>query len=73
MSKTEETYVYPAVTVDAIVFTIRQEKLQVALIKRGIEPFKNCWAIPGGFVNLNEPLEDAVKRELHEEVGAYGV
>lgn len=73
MSQSEETYVNPAVTVDAIVFTIRQEQLQVALIKRGIEPFKGSWAIPGGFVRIAESLEDAVKRELHEEVGADGV
>ncbi len=73
MSPTEESYTYPAVTVDAIVFTIRQEQLQVALIKRGIEPFKGSWAIPGGFVRLDESLEDAVKRELNEEVGADGV
>lgn len=73
MSLTEETYINPAVTVDAIVFTIKQEQLQVALIKRGIEPFKGAWALPGGFVRLDESLEEAVKRELQEEVGADGV
>ncbi len=73
MSPIEGNYPKPAVTVDAIVFTIREEQLQVALIKRGIEPFQGSWAIPGGFVRENEALEDAVKRELYEEVGAGGV
>ncbi len=73
MSLIEATYSNPAVTVDAIVFTIKDAQLQVALIRRGIEPFKGSWAIPGGFVLEGEALEDAVKRELHEEVGASGV
>lgn len=73
MSPIEAIYSSPAVTVDAIVFTVRHEQLQVALIKRGIEPFQGSWAIPGGFVRENEALEDAVKRELHEEVGASDV
>jgi 8-oxo-dGTP diphosphatase len=73
MPKPQETYVNPAVTVDAIVFTIRQNQLQVALIKRGIEPFLGTWAIPGGFVQANESLEAAVTRELAEEVGVHDV
>ncbi len=58
------------VAVDAIVFGYsKNEAVSVLLIKRKYEPFKNAWAIPGGFVLQNESLEDAVKRELQEETG----
>jgi 8-oxo-dGTP diphosphatase len=65
------TYEYPmpAVTVDIVVFSIREEHLQVLFVKRGAEPFKGKWALPGGFVNLQESLEDAAQRELQEETG----
>ena len=68
-----EGYARPAVTVDALLFTIREEKLQLALIKRGIEPFKNSWAIPGGFVRIDEELEEAARREIEEETGVRDV
>lgn len=68
-----EDYPRPSVTVDALVFTIRQERLHVALISRGVEPYKGTWAIPGGFVRPNETLEAAAKRELQEEVGVEDV
>jgi 8-oxo-dGTP diphosphatase len=56
--------------VDAIVFGYsKSDGLSVLLIKRKYEPFKNAWAIPGGFVLENESLEDAVRRELQEETG----
>lgn len=54
-------------TVDSVVFTIINDKLQVLLIKRLVEPFKDSWAIPGWFVLENESLEDAAYRELKEE------
>ncbi|WP_442590739.1 NUDIX hydrolase [Pedobacter sp. AW31-3R] len=58
------------VTVDAIVFGYNQGNgISVLLIKRKIEPFKNEWALPGGFVLNQETLEEAVERELREEAG----
>jgi len=57
------------VTADAVVFTHSGEKTKVLLIKRGSEPFKGQWAVPGGFVNMDEEIEDAVVRELEEETG----
>lgn len=56
-------------TVDAVVFGYEKGKITVLLIKRKYEPFKNNWAIPGGFIKDNESLEAAVERELFEETG----
>lgn len=58
------------VAVDAIVFGYsKQEGVSILLIQRKYPPFKNAWAIPGGFILPDETLEDAVKRELREETG----
>lgn len=62
-------YPRPALTVDALVYTQVENVFHVLLIRRGIEPFKGKWALPGGFVNMDELLEDACKRELKEETG----
>lgn len=59
----------PAVTVDCVVFGVAQRELQVLLIQRGGEPFVGRWALPGGFVGLEEALDDAARRELAEETG----
>jgi len=61
------------VTVDIVIFTIRDTQLQVLLVKRAIPPFKGRWAIPGGFVLPNESLDDAARRELREETGVEDV
>ncbi|MBR1464581.1 MAG: NUDIX hydrolase [Prevotella sp.] len=64
------TYKYPrpAVTADCVVFTAGMEP-QVLLIQRGNEPFKGKWALPGGFMNMDETAEQCAKRELMEETG----
>jgi 8-oxo-dGTP diphosphatase len=58
-----------AVTVDLVLLTIRQESLQVLLIRRGIPPHPGRWALPGGFVLPDEDLDAAALRELREETG----
>jgi 8-oxo-dGTP diphosphatase len=61
-------YPRPAVTVDVIIIT-RERKPRVLLIRRKREPFAGMWAIPGGFVAIDEGLEKAARRELREETG----
>ncbi len=56
-------------TVDAVVFGYEEGNISILLIKRKYEPFKDKWAIPGGFVKNEESLEEAVQRELQEETG----
>lgn len=68
-----KTYHKPSVTVDIVLFTIMNNDLKVLLIKRGREPFKDVWAIPGGFVRINESLDKAALRELGEETGVKDV
>ncbi len=63
----------PSVTVDIVIFTIKDNDLKVLLVKRNIEPFKEKWALPGGFVRIDESLETAAKRELEEETGVKNV
>ena len=65
------TYDYwrPAVTADIVVFSFDGTNLNVLLIKRGNEPYKGHWAFPGGFLEPDETLEDAARRELKEETG----
>src|SRR5258708_33335316 len=63
----------PSVTVDVLIFTIAEDRLKVALIRRGIPPFRGQWAIPGGFVLQSESLEEAALREVREEAGVEDV
>lgn len=62
-------YPHPAVTTDCVIFTFHDGQLKVLLVKRGIEPFKGCWALPGGFMRMDESAEECAKRELREETG----
>lgn len=65
------TYKYPrpAVTADCLVLAHDGSEVKLLLIQRGNDPFKGCWAFPGGFMNMDETAEDAARRELHEETG----
>jgi ADP-ribose pyrophosphatase YjhB (NUDIX family) len=67
------TYKKPSLTVDCVVFGLDEEDLKIILIERGLEPFKGRWALPGGFVNIDEALEAAAMRELQEETGVRNV
>ncbi len=63
----------PAVTVDVVIFTLQDHNVHVLLLKRRYPPFDGQWAIPGGFVQLNETLDQAARRELEEETGVRDV
>ena len=66
-------YPHPAVTTDIVIFTIRQDELKVLLIKRALPPFQGEWALPGGFVHIDEDLDAGARRELEEETGVKDV
>lgn len=61
------------VSVDIVIFTVRERTLQVLLVKRGVPPFEGQYAIPGGFIRNDESPEDAALRELYEEAGVRNV
>lgn len=63
----------PALTVDIVVFALDEEDLQVMLVERDLKPFAGQWALPGGFVRVDESLEDAARRELQEETGLKNI
>ena len=62
-------YPRPALTVDCIIFGWDGKHLKILLIQRANDPYKGHWALPGGFVNMDEDLETAALRELEEETG----
>lgn len=70
-------YVYeyprPMVTVDAVVFAVRVGVAEVLLIRRKHAPYAGAWALPGGFVDMEETIEAAAARELEEETGLKGL
>src|SRR5215212_7748609 len=65
-------YPRPSVTVDLVIFTVYKRDLLVLLVRRGQEPFKDMWALPGGFVRIHEPIDDTARRELREETSLAG-
>ena len=73
MNKGAYTYEYPrpAVTADCVVFCEASDGLSVLLIERANEPYKGCWALPGGFLEMEEDGEACAIRELKEETGLH--
>ena len=70
MSKYTYDYPMPSITVDCVVMRFNEHAgIDVLLIKRKNEPYKDCWALPGGFMEIDETLTEAVKREVMEETG----
>lgn len=65
-------YPHPAVTTDCVIFTFHEGRLKLLLIKRGIEPYRGMWALPGGFLRIDESAEECAARELREETGVTG-
>lgn len=69
----EYKHPHPAVTVDVVIFTIRDRQLKLLLVRRAGQPYQGKWALPGGFVQMDESLDEAARRELEEETGVAGV
>lgn len=66
-------YPHPAVTTDSVIFGFDGVSINILLIERGIDPYKGTWALPGGFLNMEETVEEGAKRELYEETNINDV
>ncbi len=64
-------YPRPAVTADVVVWSVQRKGPHVLLIQRRHQPYEGCWALPGGFMEIDETLEQTARRELVEETGLY--
>lgn len=75
MKRKQHCYEYPrpALTVDCVVFGYEESVLKVLLIERNAPPFERAWALPGGFVGIEETIDEAARRELEEETGIDNV
>ncbi len=73
--KNSYTYEYPrpSVTTDCVIFGFDGKDLNILLVERGLEPFKGSWALPGGFLKMDETVEECAKRELQEETNVSNV
>lgn len=71
MKKQKYVYDYPRpmVATDCVIFGFDGEKLQVLLVKRAEEPYKDCWVLPGGFIKMEESAEDSAKSMLFSKTG----
>lgn len=69
------TYEYPhaAITADCVIYGFDGERLKILLVERGLEPCKGMWALPGGFMKIDETIEETARRELYEETGLKDV
>ena len=66
-------YPHPALTTDCVVFGFDGSGLNLLLVERGLKPYKGKWALPGGFVRIDETLEEGALRELREETGVMDI
>jgi 8-oxo-dGTP diphosphatase len=66
-------YPHPAVSTDAVLFTVEASQLKVLLIERKHDPYAGTWAFPGGFLDMHEDLQTCAERELAEETGVSGI
>ena len=66
-------YPHPAVTTDSVIFGFDGTSINILLIERGLDPYKGAWALPGGFLNMDETVEDCARRELQEETNIKDV
>lgn len=66
-------YERPSVTVDVVIFTLKERELHVLLVRRRRWPYEGFWALPGGFIEMHESLEESARRELEEETGVRDV
>ena len=66
-------YPHPAVTTDCAIFGFDGKELHILLVERGVEPFKGEWALPGGFLKMDETTEECARRELMEETDLHDV
>lgn len=66
-------YPHPSLSVDVVIFTLRQRELHILLVQRRNWPYEGYWALPGGFIRMDESLEAAARRELDEETGVRDV
>lgn len=66
-------YPHPSVTTDSVIFGFDGTSINILLIERGIAPYKGAWALPGGFLNMDETVEEGAKRELQEETNIKDV